>query len=397
MTRVKCQHCGKETAKNTTRQQKHLTECHAYKKAMDMDPNRNVPKIQKSLQLYAPTPKQKLDYALSLAIFAGARPFNFLEEDAMREFISLLNPFYNPPNRKTIASTVLDNCYEVLKKQVEARIQDFRYLTVVFDETTTLQHNRIINLSFSVQNQSFYYCSDNMGDATLDAQTIADWVFDKLGIFLESQALTSTSISKLAWEKINAFTTDTCSTMKSVWQRLGAKPELRHSFFIPCDSHGLQLLIKDLLFLPSIRQIFSVATNVVSFFRSSPKQYAILRSHQLKSYGKLHPLIAAVITRWGSQYRMLLSLQRTKGAIIDWAMEASESVKFRGSLLDLTVWKKMEDLLQLLQPLHEAQLMSESDKSTIMMVGKSLLPNGYFFELTNSRYLNGGFLFRHTF
>ena len=35
--------------------------------------------------------------------------------------------------------------------------------------------------------------------------------------------------------------------MRAVWKILKSKPELSHVFYLPCDSHGIQLLIEDLL------------------------------------------------------------------------------------------------------------------------------------------------------
>jgi hypothetical protein len=46
---------------------------------------------------------------------------------------------------------------------------------------------------------------------------------------------------------ISSLTTDTCTTMRNTWTGLEKQDLLSHVLFIPCDSHGLQLLIKDLL------------------------------------------------------------------------------------------------------------------------------------------------------
>ena len=45
---------------------------------------------------------------------------------------------------------------------------------------------------------------------------------------------------------LNAFSTDTFNQMRAIWRGLSNILNLRYCFLIPCDSHGFQLLIKDL-------------------------------------------------------------------------------------------------------------------------------------------------------
>jgi hypothetical protein len=62
-----------------------------------------------------------------------------------------------------------------------------------------------------------------------------------------------------------SFATDTCSTNQNSWTRLLNIPETKHVILVPCDSHGLQLLIKDLLTsVPSINAVWLKASNIVN-------------------------------------------------------------------------------------------------------------------------------------
>jgi len=51
------------------------------------------------------------------------------------------------------------------------------------------------------------------------------------------------------------------------------------------------------------------------FFTQSPKQLGILRQYMINSLGGIKSFALSVITRWGSQIRMLRSLQRAKPAL----------------------------------------------------------------------------------
>lgn len=90
--------------------------------------------------------------------------------------------------------------------------------------------------------------------------------------------------------------------MKSVWEKLEQTPELRHYFMIPCDSHGLQLIIKDIVDpqnskVPRVGSMFKQALGIVVFFYHSPLEYARMQAKQIEKWGKRKALIASVITR----------------------------------------------------------------------------------------------------
>jgi hypothetical protein len=72
----------------------------------------------------------------------------------------------------------------------------------------------------------------------------------------------------------------TCATMRSTWTGLESSEGLSHVLLIPCDSHGLQLLIKDRLQEPNTAEVMAKAHTIVISFHRSKKQYAILRAKQ---------------------------------------------------------------------------------------------------------------------
>jgi hypothetical protein len=47
--------------------------------------------------------------------------------------------------------------------------------------------------------------------------------------------------------RVNSIATDTCPTMSAVWEITRKDPSLKHVLFVPCDAHGLQLVVKDML------------------------------------------------------------------------------------------------------------------------------------------------------
>jgi hypothetical protein len=110
-------------------------------------------------------------------------------------------------------------------------------------------------------------------------------------------------------------------------------------FTAPCDSHSLQLVIKDLLQHPTIEKAWKEALAIVTNIRNASKQLAYLWEEQEKLYkGKRKVLIASVITRWGTQYNLVKSLDNTKEALRSFAYRNDVESISKATLLDLGFW-----------------------------------------------------------
>src|SRR5947207_6493515 len=129
------------------------------------------------------------------------------------------------------------------KQQIDELIIELHSLNIVTDESSNIKHMRICNISIHTPHGSLHYISENIHAKRMDAIGAARWLKDHL------HTLTNGNLKRL-----NSCTTDTCSTMYSMWECLQTIPKLKHCLFIPCDSHSIQLLVKDLLSLPHIRE-----------------------------------------------------------------------------------------------------------------------------------------------
>jgi hypothetical protein len=52
-----------------------------------------------------------------------------------------------------------------------------------------------------------------------------------------------------------------------MWLQLRSKPRFQRTFFIPCDSHGIQLLIKDIITLDLFKDTMAMCNQIVTHFR----------------------------------------------------------------------------------------------------------------------------------
>lgn len=230
---VRCRLCTWTKKKNTTRQQEHLRHCANYlshlsqlnQQSLELNPPTDTPKI---------FDKQSLDHAAALAVYMSASPFTLLSNSYFTAFIQL-NPTYLPPSRASLANQLLDDIYCNVKTEVDAIIEKQQYINIVVDESGDISSHRIINLSILTETGAFHYKTEDTGSMQLGAVEISQWVMEKLATLVGEQ-----------WWRINSMATDTCNTMRAVWRTLAADNRTQHVFFVPCDSHGLQLLIKDI-------------------------------------------------------------------------------------------------------------------------------------------------------
>src|SRR5579859_6420343 len=180
--------------------------------------------------------------------------------------------------------------------------------------------------------------------------------------FASAQWLRSHLINLVSNEPtcLNSITNDTCSTMFSMWGEIKKFPEFKHVFFVPCDSHGLQLFVKDLLKTPRFENIIQQAQSLISAFKKAPLQYARLRKLQSDCYGHEQSLVLSVIMRWGTQYQLVQSILKSKDALKRYVCDyeefpASQRIKqpVIGTIRSTTFWHELELLREVLQPIDE--------------------------------------------
>src|SRR5579859_1654934 len=158
--------------------------------------------------------------------------------------------------------------------------------------------------------------------------------------------------------------------MFSMWEQLESYDNFKHCLFIPWDSHGIRLLIKDVLELPPFSSIVKQAQILVKAFRKAHLQYACLRENQPHFYGRHPSLILSIITRWGTQFRLIQSVLKNKDALRRYASDYRDlpvTQRVKQSAIDIIrlrdFWMQMESIRELLQPLDEELKKSESGKS----------------------------------
>jgi hypothetical protein len=97
--------------------------------------------------------------------------------------------------------------------------------------------------------------------------------------------------------------------------QIGLKKRFKHTFLVPCDSHDLQILIKDIIEHPIWAPIMALCNYLTAHFRNANKQLTLLRHYMKQEYEIMYEFVLAVKTRWGTQYKVVKALKRSKNAL----------------------------------------------------------------------------------
>jgi hypothetical protein len=361
-------------AQHTSRQRQHLNNCAPYQSRSRFKESEEVEASNHGIQQRQTVlrmPKidmfaaKELDHQAAMALYLSASPFGLYHQPAMERFLKSLNPAYKVPDRRRFAGALLDEAYTQVKAKVSRHFQQATHLNIIIDESSNITMERIANISVHTSNGAFYHASDNIHANRSTAQMTKAWLWEKLVELTDNNLL-----------RINSIATDTCATMLAVWDLMAQEKCFQHTLFVPCDAHGLQLIIKDLLERTTIlKSTHSQAQSIAHAFRAAPLQYARLREHQQIKYKRHYALILAVITRWGTQYRLIDSILRSKDALRAYALEP---IRLPGDLKenamtaikDASFWSNMDLLKDIIEPIDTQIRMAESTKAHLGTVMK---------------------------
>ena len=248
--RAACKYCQKELDKNTFRLQNHLDVCKTYQEAVKLG---QTPRAlcapanwsqQQITTVVRSSPQKKTEHWARAAkvVYMTNLPFSHYENKYVATCIHSLDRSYEAPFHGALGGHLVDQYYEEVKNKVDARLRALQFLNFYTDESNNIRKDRIINFlahapkRCGTEGGCFYIHSESNGARTIDAKTQAAWLITQM---------TQTTEGKPC--RVNSHTTDTCNLIRALWKFFKKDPCLEHIFCAPCDSHGIQLLIKDIL------------------------------------------------------------------------------------------------------------------------------------------------------
>lgn len=280
----RCIHCNYTASKHVDRGLQHLTKCEEYmkhkqNKSDDTKPSTDLKQLSivSSVRPLSQIQILHANRTAAMAVYMTNLPFNHYENDYILLYQQALHPGYKPPNRKAIAGPLLEDAYQNVKKKVHDQLDVCAYLNFFTDETANIRKEKLINLCCHAPQSStstgggFHIKAETGIARIMTAKVQAEWVVKGCKEATNNQL----------W-RINYIGTDTCSTMRSMWEEISKIPETSHVFTVPCDSHSLQLLMGDILKRPFFDDIIQKCQTIVTAFRASHKELAILWEFQMR-------------------------------------------------------------------------------------------------------------------
>lgn len=304
---------------------------------------------------FSPEEKRSVDHDAAMAVYLTATPFSTLRNSYFNKFLHRLDPSYTAPSRDQLSGILLDEAYNPVATEVNNVLQRQQYLHIIMDESDDISGNRIMNMCILISYGAFHHCTRDSGSMRHTAENLANWALSEIGQVVGSD-----------WRRVTSYISDTCATMRNVWRILELDPRMAPVLFVPCDSHGLQLLIKDILSVEPHKSVLAECQAIANAFKSSHLQYQYLTEHQRQVYGKRKAFILSVITRWGTQAGLISSVLDNCDAIRAYLMDPRQKVssnRVQTSMCDPHFWLRLSELNELIHFIHEQQKMSESEKT----------------------------------
>ena len=305
--------------------------------------------------------QRELELHAAFACYMDARPFTMYEGEYTKKFMQTLNPDFRLPSAFRLANTLLDEAYVITKNEVDSLIAKEQTLHIVTDESTNISHQRICNLIALTARGPLFISHLQFHGEELNAERQMNFLVERLKILTGGQL-----------SRINSLSTDTCNTMRKLWRLIKQRNGLKHILCAPCDSHGLQLLVKDILtnlseLTPTVKQ----ANQVVSYFHRAVKQYERLRQYQMEIYQEHRSLTLAGMTRWGTNFLTVKSLLHSREALAEYCANIigdDTDKEIYQILNNQEFWDTVGFLFKLLDPINKEQIASEGNDAHLGLV-----------------------------
>jgi Protein of unknown function (DUF 659)/hAT family C-terminal dimerisation region len=321
-----CKHCKTQFSHHRKSEvaKLHLVNCYPFRQLMDgkenadrpdwydnKKPARQVkpPTVFGNLPPMSESEKESFQQKIALFFYATGTSFERVENVYLWEAIRMLRPDDNLlPNRRELASTLLDKCHSGLLAKVDKRMSGAT-TCLTTDAWSNVSNDPIVNYMAVSPSCTLFLESVSTGQQGHDAEFIAKDIIRVI------QGNDKTTFA--------GAVTDNTSANKKAWKIL--KETFPSSYFQGCCAHGLHLLVKDVFGATKTRkagsdtptypdgyrfealQVFvDGCKDVVKFFHNHHVPKAQLQSLQ-KTTGA-RALARAAPTRWGTVQAMVQSL-----------------------------------------------------------------------------------------
>jgi hypothetical protein len=299
---VQCNHCTVTLPKQHVQRKKdHLANCEAYQRLVKSRTALNPEPVASSasglpFKAVPLTVKAQREKLLARALYAGGLAFSTVDPQKhpeWRDFVRSFDRSWQPPSRERLAGVLLDNEYKDVSDEVKKLLKREARIDLTADESTANNSDRVANIAVNTAASSaFHLHTMSLEDRNVTAEEVVELV--------KRHANEVTEGDLLRW---NSICTDTCSTLRLMHRILEVNPATSHVFSVLCDSHGLQLFVKDVLNqsdtqgIPYYTSTLAEAVYISNVLRKSKLLLAIIRKIAVEGSLNFRAFATAAITR----------------------------------------------------------------------------------------------------
>ncbi|XP_011858393.1 PREDICTED: zinc finger BED domain-containing protein 1-like [Vollenhovia emeryi] len=285
-----------------------------------------VRKMTSFLDLMSQEESEKIDFAVMRAICATGLPVSVLDNQYWHQVFNLLRPCYKIPSPFVLGGRLLNAEYLRVQDKVKNKINSAVSLGVMSDGWSNVRNEGIVNFIVTTPEPVFLKAV-----APGAQRETEEYISDKLIKVIDT----------IGPEKTTAVITDNAKNMKKAWRLIKRKYD--HIFTIGCIAHGLNLLMKDIMKLESLKELKENAKSIVKVFNHKHVVHNVFNSKQEHNAPSLK---LPNNTRFSGDVLLFNSLQ--------WLF-----------ILNDNFWMEIQYALNILKPIADVLTPLESDSATL--------------------------------
>ncbi|KAL7632171.1 UNVERIFIED_CONTAM: hypothetical protein RMT77_017513 [Armadillidium vulgare] len=360
----KCKICQLKLLPKPFNMRRHLSRCHPdifknieSKKGKDptsieifLQSKQSLKRKKSNTEQLPEKSREEIDKALTKWIAADLLPFRSVESPAFRELLNLLNPDYEPPTRKVLATSKLSALYDEMFQTIKEDFGKCVSYTVTFDIwTCTKNQNQFLAITGHFVNAEWNLQSYCIGCLPFNEAHTGENIASSINSCINSMDL-----------KLPSFAvTDSGTNVVKACQKMNLER-------ISCIAHTINLCLEPIIFQKSshespVLNLMEKIRAIASIFKRSPKlwnEYKSIYKTEMKTNIDPNKIPRDCRTRWNSSFPMIEEVIKQKEPL------EIAALKLKTSVLAITQEEKemLQDLCTLLQPFKEASLILSGSK-----------------------------------
>lgn len=183
-------------------------------------------------------------------------------------------------NKKTKTYEKDEEIDEINDVKIMQIVQSNDCINFVIEDFDNINQKRITNLFCCFEKNIYYLCNENIFDVKHEIDVLTKWLDDKMRFYSGENI-----------KRINSYATDIEPKMQGIYSILIVQKDFKHVFWVFCDSHDIQFLMKNTFELSWFIEIFKKVVEFVIYFHRNGKQINVLRKCQKKIYDRHYSIM----------------------------------------------------------------------------------------------------------